>query len=236
MFSPTTLGYAFIGGLLPAIIWLFFLLKEESRCPEPPQLVALAFIVGMCAVPLSLPLEKLVETHFGGTGIFTITGWATIEETLKYGMAAAFILWRKSIGKPSDYIIYLVTVALGFAAAENMLFLINPIASGGFASGLFTGDLRFLSSNLLHVIASATVGFALAYAAGKPRGERIYFAILGLILAISLHTAFNLFIINTSGIDSLITFFFVWVVMVIYLAAFEVVKYFHYRNLPKNTC
>ena len=52
----TTLGYAFLGGLLPSLIWLYFLLKEDSRCPEPRTLIALTFVAGMVAVPFALPL------------------------------------------------------------------------------------------------------------------------------------------------------------------------------------
>ena len=47
--------------------------------------------------------------------------------TLKYLMAAAFILWRNAVDEAPDYVIYMFTVALGFAAAENMLFLLTFI-------------------------------------------------------------------------------------------------------------
>ena len=231
----TTLGYAFIGGLLPSLIWLYFLLKEDSRCPEPRHLIALAFVAGMAAVPLALPLEQFARNGLPGTFLI-LSAWAAIEEMLKYGAAATLILWRKTVNEPSDYIIYMLTVALGFAAAENMLFLFAPLADGNFASGLQTGDLRFLGSTLLHVIASSTVGFALALSMTRTGMRRAGMIVLGLILAVSLHTAFNALIIQSGDSATLMAFFLVWSLAVVFFAAFEVLKYFEYRALPSNSC
>lgn len=229
----TTLGYAFFGGLLPSFIWLYLLLKEDSRCPEPRTIIALAFIAGMAAVPLAPILEHYAATHLEGN-ISIYTAWALIEETLKYVMAAVFILWRHAVDEAPDYVIYMITVALGFAAAENMLFLYTPILDGNFATSLFTGNVRFLGSTLLHVVASATVGFAFAYSAKKGSQMRMIAAALGLILAIALHTAFNMIIINKGASIAPVAFFLVWTVVVIFFASFEVLKYFQYRNLLKK--
>ena len=231
----TTLGYAFLGGLLPSLIWLYFLLKEDARCPEPRTLIALAFVAGMVAVPLALPLEQAARAQFSGN-FPILLAWGAIEEVLKYAVAAAFILWRRALDEPSDYIIYMLTVALGFAAAENMLFLFTPIASGHFAIGLVTGDLRFLGSTLLHVVASSAVGFALAMAAMHRPSHRVLAVTLGLILAIALHTLFNMLIITQGDSTTLTAFFLVWSLAVVFFAALEVLKYFEYRALPTNTC
>ena len=234
----TTLGYAFLGGLLPSLIWLYFLLKEDARCPEPRAMIALAFVVGMAAVPLALPLELFAKQHFGGVlSLPVLTSWALVEETLKYAMAAAFILWRRAVDEPQDYVIYLITVALGFAAAENMLFVLAPLSAGDFSLGFFTSDVRFLGSTLLHVVASSAIGFALAFSAQWRPALRTLAAATGLILAIALHTAFNGFIIGTGGsAATFLAFSLVWSVAIAFFAAFEVLKYVRYRTLPKNTC
>ena len=232
--TSTALGYAFLGGLLPAFIWLYFLLKEDASNPEPRTLIALTFVAGMAAVPLALPLEHYAKVYLDGN-LSVITAWALIEEVLKYAMVATFILWRRAVDEAPDYVIYMITVALGFAAAENMLFLITPLSGGDFAAGFFTGNVRFLGSTLLHVVASATIGFALAFSTRyRPQG-RIIAAALGLILAIVLHTAFNMLIINQGASTALAAFFLVWTVAVVFFAAFEVLKYFQYRNLSNNT-
>lgn len=228
--TPITLGYAFLGGFLPPLIWLYILLKEDSKNPEPRTLIALAFIAGMVAVPLALPLEQYARTYLTGN-LSIYTAWALVEEVLKYTMAAAFILWRHAVDEAPDYVIYMITVALGFAAAENILFLTGSF-SDGLAVGFFTGNVRFLGSTLLHVVASAAIGFAFAFSyAAKfgPKG-RISAAAGGLILAIALHTAFNMIIINGGTSIASIAFFLVWMIVVIFFAAFEVLKYFQSRT------
>ena len=227
------LGYAFFGGLLPSFIWLYFLLKEDARHPEPRSMITLAFIVGMLAVPLALPLEQYAKLSFHDD-ISMLTAWALIEEVLKYAVAATFILWRPVVDEAPDYVIYMLTVALGFAAAENMLFLLAPISDGQLASSIFTGDLRFIGSTLLHVVASAVIGFALAFSSQSPPATRILAGAGGLILAITLHTVFNALIITRGASTTLAAVFLVWIVAVVFFAAFEVLKYFQYRNPPSN--
>ncbi len=232
--TATTLGYAFLGGLLPSFIWLYFLLKEDARHPEPKRLIVLAFIAGAIAVPLALPLEQYARAHLDGTWSI-LTAWALIEEVLKYAMAALFILWRNAVDETPDYVIYMITVALGFAAAENILFLLSPVSTGDIASSVFTGNLRFLGSTLLHVVASSAIGFAFAFSASYRPVKRMAAAAVGLILATALHTAFNALIIHPGTSSSFSAFFLIWTVAVVFFAAFEVLKYFQYRKSSNNT-
>lgn len=239
-FSSLTLGYAFLGGVLPALVWLYFLLKEDSRCPEPRHMIVLAFVAGMIAVPLVLPFERFAIGFLPNLppspGPYVILAWATLEETMKYFLAAVLVLWRRWVNESVDFVIYMITVALGFAALENMLFLIQPLADGHIAAGLATQNLRFVGSTLVHVVCSAMVGFALALSFKFPRAVRTSATIVGLILAIALHGLFNFLIISRDGSHTLTAFFLVWTGAVIFLASFEILKYFRYRKLPKNTC
>lgn len=231
----TTLGYVLVGGFLPSFIWLYLLLKEDTRCPEPHGAIALAFIVGMVATALAIFPELYIASTFQDK-FSTVVAWATIEEFLKYAMAAIFIFWLSAVDESPDYVIYMITVALGFAAAENTIFVLSPLLSGNVSTGLNIGDLRFLGSTLLHVAASAAVGFSLAFSVNARPFERVLAAAFGLILAVTLHTTFNAIIMNASGTRSLTAFFLVWSAVVAVFAAFEVLKFFRYRNLPPNTC
>lgn len=231
-----TLGYAFIGGLLPALAWLYFLLKEEGRCPQPRWVVFFAFVVGMLAVPIALPIEDYAVKVLPG-GLPVIIAWATTEETLKYLVAAAAVLWRhKAIRNPLDVVATMLTVALGFAALENALFLIDPLSKGRFLAGLVTNNLRFVGATLLHVVASSAIGFAIAFSYQASRTIRAIAASVGLILAIALHALFNFFIIQEDGSYTILAFFTVWTAAIVFFAAFEILKYLRDRTLPKNTC
>jgi len=241
-----TLVYAFIGGVLPVFIWLYFLLKEDDRCPEPRTIVAIAFVAGMISVLISLPLALLFREY--AYTVFTtcasylplcapiVIGWSVIEESAKYAVAALFVLWRKDVNEPVDFVIYMITVALGFAALENVFFLLTPFGEGNFMGGLANNNLRFIGATLLHVIASSAIGFTLALAFGRSIFVRAVAVAAGLILAVTLHAVFNFFILNGGGLETLLAFFVVWTGLILYFALFEVLRYVRYRNLPKNTC
>jgi RsiW-degrading membrane proteinase PrsW (M82 family) len=233
--SFQTIAYAVCAGILPPLIWLYLLLREDRRCPEPRALIFLAFIAGMIAVPLVIPFESYAQSNLVA-GVPVILAWAVIEETFKYGIAAILILWRRAVDESLDLVIYMITVALGFAALENTFFLITPFMHGDVANGLITDNLRFIGSTLLHVVASSSIGFALAFSYKKSRPVRIMAAAAGLILAVVLHTVFNFFIITQNGSQTIVAFLVVWAGIIAFFALFELLKYFRYRNLPPNTC
>lgn len=238
------IGYAILGGLLPTLVWLYFLLQEDSRCPEPRWIIFIAFLAGMIAVPLVLYPQHYALLNLPscnpddiGSCVPLVVAWSMIEETAKYALAAVAILWRReAIRRSLDLVTCMLTVALGFAALENMLFLIGPLSEGEYVHSFLTGNLRFIGSTLLHVIASSAIGFALAFSYDKSRPVRAAAASLGLILAITLHAVFNLLILSGDGSDTVLAFFTVWTGALVFFAAFEILKYFRYRNLPKNVC
>jgi protease PrsW len=220
--ESTHFAIALLGGLIPALFWLWFWLREDRESPEPYLLIALAFIGGMMVVPLALPLQKLaIETY---TGDNLVLVWVIIEEVLKYAIALIFVLWNRAVDEPIDVIIYMVTIALGFAALENALYLFNPIVNGDFANGAVTGFFRFLGSTLLHVLASGTVGAFLALAYFKSSMKKLFWGTLGLFVAIVLHALFNFFIMDGSGETIIGVFLFVWMGIIVLFLIFEKVK------------
>src|SRR3989338_9534546 len=139
MSFPTIL-YAILGGLLPALLWLWFWRHEDGRHPEPRRLIAIAFLAGVLAVPFAIPLEKFVfEEILGGQNVelaakalplaalLAVLLWAIIEELLKFIAAYLSVLTRPSVDEPIDPVLYMISAGLGFAAAENIMFLIEPI-------------------------------------------------------------------------------------------------------------
>lgn len=223
MLSIQTLFFALLGGILPALLWLWFWLKEDKKRPEPRGLIILAFVAGMVSVPLVIPLEQIVKAFSMNITLLTVTLWAAIEEIMKYAAAILIILRRKAVDEPIDTIIYMITIALGFAALENTFFLLN--SDIGIVDNILTGNLRFLGATLLHVLASATIGVAMAFSFYKSESIQKIFRSLGLILAIVLHSSFNFFIINSNGEKILIVFLFVWIGVIILLLSFEKVKH-----------
>lgn len=213
---------AFLAGLIPALFWLWFWLREDRASPEPKTLIASAFVAGMLIVALVLPLQQFAMSRFEGKNLVFV--WVIIEEILKYSAALVVVLWNKAVDEPIDVIIYMITIALGFSALENALFIFNPLRDGDYVNTILTGNFRFLGATLLHVLASGTVGVFMALAYYKKDIVRILMATLGLCIAIVLHALFNFFIMDASGDTVLGVFMFVWMGIIVLFLVFEKVK------------
>lgn len=224
----TTFGYAFIAGLLPSLLWLWFWLKEDIH-PEPRKILFFVFLGGMIAVPLVIPFQKIVSQHFTDRST-TYLLWAAIEELMKFAAAYFFALRTKALDEPVDAIIYMITVALGFAALENTFFLFDPLSAGNMLRSIVTGNLRFIGATLLHVVSSASIGIFISLSLFKDKTTRYVYLICGILVAIALHTTFNLFIISTKGSDTFMIFACVWMAVVFLMLMFEKVK-----NIPVPT-
>ena len=213
---------AFLGGIVPAIFWLWFWLREDKERPEPYSLIILAFISGMLVVPLALPLQKLALDLFQDFNLILV--WVIIEETLKYAVALLVVLWHRAVDEPLDLIIYMIAIALGFAALENALFMFNPLVAGDVVNSIVTGNFRFLGATLLHVLASGTVGAFLALTYYKRNLIKVIAGTIGLFVAIVLHAIYNFFIMDASGEAILGVFLFVWMGVIILFLVFEKIK------------
>lgn len=218
--DPITLALALLGGIVPSFIWLTFWLREDKERPEPKGLIALTFIAGMIAVIVVLPIQKLIYNAFSDQNLLIIL-WAASEEILKFA-AVYIIAFRSSrADEPVDFPIYCIAAALGFAALENALFLVHPIGVSDTTVSLLTGNLRFLGSTLLHSTATGFIGLTLGLSFSQNKFIKIGSVLIGLGLAIGLHSTFNFFIMENNGENFLQVFAFLWVTTIISILVFE---------------
>ncbi len=218
----STVILAALGGIIPALIWVWFWNREDAKHPEPLPLIIAAFLIGMVAVAIVIPFQKIAATMLFGTPL--VLAWAAIEEVIKFLLAYFTVLAHKANDEPVDALIYVITIALGFAAAENALFLIEPISTSGFVDSVLTGNFRFLGATLLHVLASSLVGIALGLSFYKSHLTKFIYGAIGLILAIALHGLFNFLILRSTGGELIQVFSIVWGGLIVLLLAFEKVK------------
>ncbi len=219
-----TVIIAILGGAVPAMMWLWFWLKQEDADDkEPIGLVILSVVMGAVIVIIAIGLEKF-SADFITTHVYQVITWASIEELLKFAAVAVVVFGSREIDRPIDYPMYFIATALGFAALENVLFLLRPLSVESTVVGLLTGNLRFLGSTLLHSIASGMIGSALGLAFYSGRFLKFIYAIFGIIFAITLHSVFNFFIMEGSGENFLQVFGFIWIVAIINILIFEKLK------------
>ncbi len=221
----TTLNfvYALIAGLLPSFIWLYFWSREDILHPEPRTVLASAFLAGSLAVIVAIFAEKYVaELVLNQTHKYIF--WAVIEEVAKFLAVVSVALFTRSNDEPIDSMIYCITAAVGFAALENLLFVMGPLSNGLITTGIITGGMRFVGATLVHIVCSAVVGFFLGLMFYRSAFNKLIAGLVGLLIASGLHAAFNLSIINGTSGDALKSFAWVWGAVVILIILFEEIK------------
>lgn len=133
----TTLGAACVVlPMLLSFVWLAFVRRFDRAHPEPLWLIGLTFLFGaLAAVPAALAesgfaaISPWLDPRLASLGgrleafpltllVFTVVVGGS-EELAKLA-AAAFAARRPELDEPVDGIVYAVTAALGFAAAENV--------------------------------------------------------------------------------------------------------------------
>jgi RsiW-degrading membrane proteinase PrsW (M82 family) len=214
--------FATLFGVIPALIWLWFWLKEDIH-PEPNKFIIFSFLGGMLAVFVALPLQRIAQGWTSDpTTLFFV--WAAIEEILILGAAWIGGISTVADDEPVDPVIYMIVAALGFVAMENTLFLIDPLISGNLTDTLITGDLRFIGATLLHIISSGTLGVFLALSFNKKKHWKIIYGLSGFALAVILHSTFNLFIIENISGGIFLIFGIVWLGLIILMLLLERIK------------
>ena len=224
--------YAFLGGLIPAIIWLWFWLKEDPH-PEPQKVLARAFVAGAAVIPLAM----LVEAFFCESGrlaglipdctvypFWLLALWAATEELFKFAAAYWAALKYRHFVEPIDAPMYLITAAISFAAMENSIFIFKILSTyQNTEISILTGQLRFLGAMLLHITTSGIVGISIAFSFFH-REHRYRNVVGGLFTAALLHALFNFFILKTGGENVLNVFLFVWAAAIAFIFLLEKVK------------
>ncbi len=216
--------YALLGGILPALLWLLFWLREDKKNPEPNKLIMRTFLLGMLSVAIVIPMQKGVENLFPTLLPLQILLWALFEEVLKFLSGYFGGIHTVDDNEPVDPIIYMITAALGFVALENTLFILGPLLGGNIPQGIVTGNLRFIGASLLHVVSSGLVGYSLAYSFYASRKKKVLKVAAGLVGAVIIHSIFNLLILGWGERGMMLAFFAIWIGVIALLWGFERVK------------
>ncbi len=243
------LAIALAGGVLPALLWLWFWLKEDSEHPEPRGLITLSFVAGMAVVFFVLPLQKLVvvlmPSIMQAIDFFALKFafvapindtvqailWSAVEEFGKFATVFLVAYHTKDFDEPIDAVIYMITAALGFVAMENSLYILKDLMHGGTLQLIIDSNLRFLGASIVHVVSSAVLGIAFAFTFYKSFPLKVIAGVIGLATATLLHAYFNLSIMSTYGtLNMLAVFAQFWIAIVGIIILITFIKHIENPN------
>ena len=192
-------------GILPSLVWLSFFLREDIH-PESNQMITKVFLYGLIAASLAIiagvairlsPLRSFFDNSLWLNMVlkyFLIV--AFIEELSKYIVVRKIAIPDPEFDEPLDAMLYMVIAGLGFAAVENIFYLIGEAQP--VINTLILATLRFVGATFLHALCGGIIGFFLAFSFFESK-NKILLITAGILLAVFLHGVFDISIIKLRG-------------------------------------
>ncbi len=204
--------WAVIGGALPTLLWVwYFNSRTEHR--ESRSILVFAFTAGIIAFWVTLPVQRYIIDAYSISDQNTIFLLACVEEMIKFFILRALVLRVQDIQYRSDYVLHMTTAALGFAAMENTMYLLNPLSIGNYTAAFMTGNLRFFGSTIVHSVSSALHGLWVGLALGGSIVIRWTYWLFGLLSATLVHGVFNTYVGTTNSLHSVLLFLGLWMLL-----------------------
>lgn len=201
-----------LASLAPVFIILFYIYFRDKYDREPLGLLVKAVVAGMLVVIPILFVERLLMSlmppmeKIGTAAYHAFVVAGTTEELFKF-LALYLLVWKSpSFNEQFDGIVYAVFVSLGFAAVENVMYVMD--------GGMQTAMVRAITAVPAHALFGVTMGYYLgiAHMYEELRKAYLWRAILFPIL---LHGIYD-FILMVE-IDWLLTLFIPYVIGLYYL-------------------
>lgn len=205
-----------IAALAPAVMLLYYIYRKDSFQKEPVKEVLKAFFFGVLSIFVSLtishPLGEMglfVNNPQGFIGALTTSffGAAIPEEIAKFIMFWLIVRRSRYFDEHMDGIVYASSVALGFAALENIFYLL-----GNFEQWVSVGITRALFSVPGHFFFGVLMGYYYSLVRFDPATPKVN-RWLVLIAPMLAHGAYNtiLFTIEVApGLSLILMIVFLW--------------------------
>ena len=174
--------------ILPVIILMIFIYRQDKYQKEPIKSLAKAFIGGMIAIPLDIIIVTGIQQLAGDSAITKTVFFSAFleagmpEEFCKFVIFMLFIWRDKNFDDYFDGIVYATFIGLGFACVENIEYV--------FSYGFQTGVVRALLSVPGHFLFGVLMGYFLSMAKFHPEKRGTYL-MSGLLLAMLVHGLFD---------------------------------------------
>jgi RsiW-degrading membrane proteinase PrsW (M82 family) len=195
---PTVIGTAAVA---PALLLLWLVIAADER-PGPPAKVWTAFLLGAASISLlgvvRAPFASILaapENPWVARAVHSVFGVALPEETVKILVIVAVSLRRRPFADPMDTVVYGAAAGLGFAAYENLAYLVRHAEMWQSLAALrsvltvpFHGALGIIAGAYL---AMGRAGTALGAHRHHRDWARISSRILMLFAPLALHAAFD---------------------------------------------
>ena len=177
--------------ILPVAILLIYIYRKDVIAKEPIGQLVKAFLGGVLTTVLSLLISMpmaYVAAKLQLPGALLPSLWeafleaAVPEEVFKFLMLL-WLVWRsKHFDEYFDGIVYAVFISLGFACAENILYVVE--------GGMGTGIMRAITAVPGHFLFAVIMGYYFSLAKFRPQ-QRSEYLRKSLLFAIFAHGVYD---------------------------------------------
>jgi protease PrsW len=195
---PTVIGTAAVA---PALLILWLVIAAGER-PGPPAKVWTAFFLGAASISLlgvaRAPFASILarpENPWVAQALHSVFGAAAPEEIVKILVIVAVSTRRRPFADPMDTVLYGAAAGLGFAAYENLAYLVQHAEMWRSLAALrsvltvpFHGALGVIAGAYLAIARSGT---ALGAHRHHRDWARISSRVLMVLVPLALHAAFD---------------------------------------------
>ena len=179
--------------VLPAILILLYAYKQDFF-PEPPKIVFKTFLFG-CATVLAVDLfigvlDDYSEKNFTGETYYFFDSFiraAFLEEFFKLTVIVFYCTRKSVFDEPMDGLIYGVAASLGYAAYENIDYVLHV---GEFAPSFDMALTRAFSAVPAHALNGIVMGFFVAKSIFEKKHNYTYL-ILAILIPVAMHGSYN---------------------------------------------
>ena len=186
--------------LLPVVLLMVFVYKQDKYEKEPVGMLIRAFIGGIIAIPIDLALVSFANAVFYSESVFYSAFFEAgfCEELCKFSILFLTVWWNRNFNEHMDGIVYASFVGLGFACVENVLYVLQA-ASTDLAAGFSTGVIRALLSVPGHFLFAVVMGYFLSLAKFSDKG-RFGYLLMSLFIPAIVHGLFDWLLMVTDYI------------------------------------
>jgi len=182
--------------LAPPIGFLIYILRYDRIEPEPMGFVTRMLFIGILSVVPAALIEGifLESSLFAGDGLVqaglqSFLVISPVEETMKLLVVMLFAWKSRNFNEPNDGIVYAAAVSIGFAMAENVLYVLGH--------GIGVGIARALTAIPGHAFTGVLMGRYIGMARfARSRSRRNADLAAALFLAWFLHGLYDTFVLS----------------------------------------
>lgn len=171
----------------PLLVLFYFIRKDKFR--EPTKYILATFFFGWAIIVPVLAIALVLQAVFAGirepiaaSFVSAFFGAGIPEELCKLMVLILYAMRRPAFDEAMDGIVYGVTVSLGFATFENIMYVLEH--------GYVTALLRAFTAIPMHAFAGCIMGFYVGMAWAIPH-KRAKFLVLAFLVPMILHGSYD---------------------------------------------